>query len=118
MTTQDDGPRPTAWPDACEAAFHWAGQAEAQYSQALQHRDQAARYAQADDLARSRREQHDADITFGRSTEAVTLAEMWAKVAAALEPRPDPALAEAAWRAQATAQSALTNAMTDSQTES
>lgn len=113
MTTQADGPPSTAWPDAREAAFHWAGQAEAQYAQALRGSGEAARYAQVDDFARSKREQSEAGVCFERSTEAVALAEMWAKVAAVLEPRPDPALAEAAWRAQASAQAALTNAMTD-----
>lgn len=113
MTTQADGPRSTAWPDAREAAFHWATRAEAQYAQALRGSEEAARYAQVDDFARSKREQSEAGVCFERSTEAVTLAEMWAKVAAVLEPRPDPALAEAAWRAQASAQTALADAMTD-----
>jgi hypothetical protein len=66
-------------------AFHWAERANGEYQQAIEHDDKARRFADkaylAEPMAEERRH---AQFHGVRSTEALKLAEMWARVAQAL----------------------------------
>jgi hypothetical protein len=79
---------------AQDAAMHWAERAEVEYAQAIRHEDDArARQHhesswQRDRLAEDRRL---AQAHGTRCTEALRLAEMWARVAAAVVPPLEPA---------------------------
>lgn len=76
---------------AQDSAMHWAEQAEAEYVEASRHadyvRDKADNDYLRDTVAHKRRE---AQFHGSRCTEAVKLAEMWARVASALIPPPEP----------------------------
>lgn len=99
-------------------ALEWAEQADGHQLSAHASHDKAAQHKGADgQWVRQLIAEHQADAAHHteRATVAVRMAEMWAKVAACLEPRPDPALAEAAWRAQAEVQAGLSRAMAEAE---
>lgn len=72
-------------------ALSWADCAESEYGKAIEHEDKARRFAGkaylADPMADERRL---AQFHGVRSTEALKLAEMWARVATSLTPQPAP----------------------------
>lgn len=110
--TEQAGPPEDAWDIARDWAFHWATTATSRNAEAEHHRAKALGYTGKPALANvyaQHREQ--ADTYAQREAEAIRLADMWAKVASIYEPRPDPSLANASYRAQAEAQAALTRAM-------
>lgn len=83
--------------DAREKAYAWAERATTAYGQAIRHEDDArARQHhdnawQRDRIAEDRRL---AQFHGVRSIEAIRLAEMWARVATAVAPPPEPMWAE------------------------
>ncbi|MBZ6259748.1 hypothetical protein KVH22_29975 [Streptomyces olivaceus] len=89
----DDGRDRTAWHRARAQyqAFNWADRATAEYGQAVQHEDQARARQQSDNAwqrDRMAEERRLAQFHGVRSTEALKLAEMWARVAHALSDEP------------------------------
>ncbi|MET7679383.1 hypothetical protein [Streptomyces sp. NPDC005423] len=78
---------------ACQAALGWAERATAEYGKAIRHEDDA-RARQVSDSAWQRDRMADdrrlAQFHGVRSTEALRLAEMWARVARVLTPPLEP----------------------------
>ncbi|NUS86008.1 MAG: hypothetical protein HOY75_25615 [Streptomyces sp.] len=75
--------------DACDKAYAWAERATAEYGQAIRHEDDARARQNADSAwqrDRMAEERRLAQFHGVRSTEALKLAEMWARVARALVP--------------------------------
>lgn len=79
--------RSARYEDACDKAYAWAERATTEYGQAIRH-DDDARARQHSDNAwqrdRMNEERRLAQFHGVRSTEALKLAEMWAKVATIL----------------------------------
>lgn len=66
-------------------AFHWAERANGEYAEAIAHEDKARRFADKAYLAEPMADERRLAQFHGvRSTEAIKLAEMWARVAQAL----------------------------------
>lgn len=81
--------------DAREKAYAWAERATTEYGQAIEHEDRGRELArQPFQSDAAEREQRNARQHGARSTEALKLAEMWARVATAVAPPPEPVWAE------------------------
>ncbi|MFJ9243794.1 hypothetical protein [Streptomyces sp. NPDC101776] len=83
--------------DARQKAYAWALRATTEYAQAVRHEDDARARQNHDSVWQRDRMAEDrrlADFHGVRSTEALKLAEMWARVAAVLIPPLEPLWAE------------------------